>query len=1042
MSILRSEIIQDVTTAGKKGWCQNDFYPKSGFFSAIQSGLALNAMPTPFARAEVVKQAFNAISDPTIQVSFDTVGFTYQQLVSDALDILEMLYEYELYKDVISINSCKISQIDFPKSNEVEDIGISRYHSFLKKSLEGFKMVDEVYFVVYNDGAKSYVLAMSAPETLFFTTSRLDRNNGATNEYDLYIPRKDNTGKEFFSKPLSLTERGQSFQDYLYNLYVCNKPILGETALGRYISKEFGNNRNNTFSADSTEPLKDEGKVDVVLSLGEGAVLKLYKNIRPQSAALIREKLVNVGFRINSDKFATIPYHDVNLLPLNIEALSKVADPDSLINNLSITHSYVKTKNNFGEEYGLMTDETRADDMIPFDLGIYPFFKYPSTYIIEGVNTYNVVLAYQYNGTLPDDAICLTFYRRTGGKIEKINTFSRVDYSKKELGIKIGVVRDVRTDFTSPEKRIRTIHYTLVGTQFDYIQVEFNLTDIKTSGVLKPLFTKPEENEDKIKFAVDFGTTSTYVASKKADKDPVILITREQSMVFLHGNPSEHNQSRVYKYELYNMNNNSTPNEIAIPELVKYIKNEFVPSSIDNEVYKFPLRTAMSYITSRKAELFANANIAFTYDREPAVGTNEFKTNIKWDLEHNNYSKLFIRQIIKICVLHAISEGCKKKNIEFLYFYPLAMNEDTYNEIKDAWVEGCKEFGLPDDCATCMTESLAPYYAAPKDDASCVVSIDIGGGSVDTVVYKDRKAKYAFSALFGCDVLWSGGKNMASNDKSNPIFNQLKPDMESVDGNSELKAIQTGMLKPDSNFSSTEIMNFWLSNDSFYNVTKKLKTTKYKPVYVGHFYSVLYHIAQTMKVKKMDVPTEITLSGNGSTYLNYIEKSLSDIAVTAFRDVYGVCDTRIKITLPKDLKFKGKEMTAIGGLKYNPADEDSVILDNKNFIYMGERLEKYESVTAENKDAVMKENAMVEDMVQSICENVFTMQSGLQNLLNQLNIDVGDFSSTMNEFRTTLKDIVEDHKHGKYYVGAKKIESTLFFVPIRQMIFKLEQAVR
>ena len=99
-------------------------------------------------------------------------------------------------------------------------------------------------------------------------------------------------------------------------------------------------------------------------------------------------------------------------------------------------------------------------------------------------------------------------------------------------------------------------------------------------------------------------------------------------------------------------------------------------------------------------------------------------------------------------------------------------------------------------------------------------------------------------------------------------------------------------------------------------------------------------------------------------------------------------------------------------------------------------------MTADNKDAVMKENAMVEDMVQSICENVLTMQSGLQNLLDQLNIDVGDFSSTMNEFRTTLKDIVEDHKHGKYYVGAKKIESTLFFVPIRQMIFKLEQAVR
>ena len=389
MSILRSDIIQNVTTSGKTGWCQNNFNPQKGFFSAIQSGLALNAMPTPFARAEVVMQAFNAISDPAVSVNFSNAGYTYQQLVSDTLDILEMLYDYNLYEGQLSVLSCRLSQLNFPVTNEIEENGRSKTLSFLKESLNAYKEVDDVYFVVYNDGMKSYVLAMSCPETLFFTTSRLDRNNGAKNEYDLEIPRKDNSGEAFFSKPRSLSERSKNFQDYLYNLYVTNRPQLGDTAFGRFINAEFGSNRNNAFDNQSVVVLKDNSQSEVKIPMTDGTSVSLGVNSRPQSAALIREQLINVGFNINSEKFVTINNWASHLLPIDLDALSKVSNPESVINNMKVTHSNVTTMDSAGNKYEFMATETKVDDIIPFDLGVYPFFRYPATFNAEGKNTYN-----------------------------------------------------------------------------------------------------------------------------------------------------------------------------------------------------------------------------------------------------------------------------------------------------------------------------------------------------------------------------------------------------------------------------------------------------------------------------------------------------------------------------------------------------------------------------------------------------------------------------------------------------------------------------
>lgn len=93
MSLLRPNIIQDDTTTGKFGWCPNNYTTVQNYFNAVQSGLAMNAMPTPLARIEVVKQAFEYIA----HYDFTQAGHAYQQLISDTLDIIEILFNYNLY---------------------------------------------------------------------------------------------------------------------------------------------------------------------------------------------------------------------------------------------------------------------------------------------------------------------------------------------------------------------------------------------------------------------------------------------------------------------------------------------------------------------------------------------------------------------------------------------------------------------------------------------------------------------------------------------------------------------------------------------------------------------------------------------------------------------------------------------------------------------------------------------------------------------------------------------------------------------------------
>lgn len=1066
----------------------------------VDSCLALNAMPTPFAREEVVAQAFDIV---VRKRDFSKVGYSYKKLVSDTLDIFEILFHYNLYKNRISIKTTNLREFEYSECNEIaeESNGNSRKTagkkiSYFKKALIEAGHNETIYFVVLDD---QMVLAATSDKTVFYTTSRLDINKGIR-DYDpqngkFGFPRPN--GSEFFGEtPVSLADREDDFFEFMRHFFEENRQILADTPIGRYFAQVYDNDygKPQRFTA-TLAVLKDVDGQDVVYPLKGGTIhIKYNTDVKP--AELIRRDVVNLRYNINKKRFVTMGDNALNqLLPLDMTALARLDNPLLSQGDLIRKPGKVEIAKDAAQS---KVEDIDKNSVPKFDLGIYPFFRYPKEFITPEFETYNIILVYKYTGSIPENALELRFWRvdkNEQGKqvLVEIPEGDVTDRKRRQVYY---ADRRVRTEERSSDQNHRTVHYTLYGTNFDYIEVIFNAPK-SASGVLIPKFTEITKVErNKMTFAVDFGTTSTHVACNTESA----FRTEPESMVFLHGNPDTTNIYSIYKYERYFLKNDPEQIGKEIDDLVDYIQNEFVPSSFDGDVYKFPMRTAVSCRTksvSKKEDLilFGDANIATTYEKEPPRGNNVFVPNIKWSVSQNNLTSVFIHQIVKMCVCKAISEGYGKDQIEFVKFFPLSIGS-TKDTINKAWADACARYGIKTDGKVqnlfSYTESLAPYYADKPEKAKCAVSIDIGGGSVDFAMFRDGVPQLVSSVLFGCDVLWGGGKNLSATDKTNPIFlafidtmreraandpdtREVLSRMIGVDA-SNIEAYESAK-KSGTNYSSADIINFWLGNKLFGFADNDQIKTEYKAAFTSHLYAILYHIAQVMKTKEMPLPNAISFSGNGSKYIDYIgEEMVKIIASSAFGLVYAGDTGEVSATgasraslaiagADEDTSFKhdefirdliiklptaelpGKERTAVGGLKIKvKAGKDFV--DPETEVYYGEMLEDHNTFMAKKredlvgKDDILNLPRLNEDFVESICKNIDLMETGLLNLLTSVNLQADFAYMDKDTCRTTLKDCLETNEDTSVLGTSDKIQSSLFFSPIRKLLFDIEERIR
>lgn len=1098
--VLVSDIIAQINQA-RPGWNRSrSLNLKEEAIQSADTSLAFNAIPTPFAREELVAQAFEFVAS----YGFRDAGRSYQKLISDTLDVFEIIFNLKLYEDRISFVKCSLKELDFAAVNEVAahtnpNAAIQQHRvSFLKNALLAERHPDVLYFVVLD---RTKVLAATSLKTIFFTTSWLDLNNG-NRDYDnseevFRFSKKNESGEFFGANPIDLRERSESFQNYMCYFLNTNRSIIGETPIGHYLDKAFQHMETPDLK-DYVSTACDKDRLEVKIPFGTDREVAVQYSTMVSPAELINKDVIKLRYKINEKRFVTMGPTALNEIPsINMEALGRLSDPLIRQGDINREGGRVVYKQNLRTQ----VESLDANDLVCFDLGVYPFFEYPEEFITQKLETYDIMLVYKFERTIEDDALELRFWdvKNKDGKKQLVE-IPQKDSRDKQSQMSSFVDRRIRTDEKGNGENYRTVHYKIFGTNFKYIEI-ISKKPRKTSGLLIPIFEPIQRNlSDKITFAVDFGTTSTHVAF--TGDEP--FRTEQESMVLLHGNPDIRNEHPIYRYEKY------TPGlgedaEIGdtVDFLVDYIQNEFVPSSFDGTIFKFPMRTAVSKLSSCQLRdnesflLFSEANIASTYEKEPPRGNNEFVPNIKWSVDDNKLTVAYIEQIVKMCVVKAIAEGYQKNNIEFVTFYPLSLGE-IKEKIENAWKTVCAQYDINKDTSVMsISESLAPYYAIQADVERCVVSIDIGGGSVDFAVFQDNKPLLVSSVRFGCDVLWGGGKSTAPYDKTNPVFLHFVDKMVSSAASSRDKNIlkvllrMLGMKSPNDKFADTEknttryssadIINFWLGNRDFSFGDNNTLKKDFKAAYVAHMYAIMYHIAQVMYTtfgKKL-LPNAFVFSGNGCRYIDYISvKTVKEIAGSAFalvfngdtgvdmepgasqasltldtRDTGGTVETfnkdnfinKLHVSVP-DQDHPGKIRTAIGGLhiKINGIQ----LQDLENTVYYGEKMDDHNRFAAMSRQDLVSDDdiklpRLNEEFTTSICENVATMQEGLSSLMTRLQLRDDFIIMDSDHVRTALKASVETNADTSI-LGAKKdprIQSSLFFAPIKQILFDIEKRV-
>lgn len=188
---------------------------------------ALNSLPTPFARFFVAKEAFRRLLAEKINAS-NEAGFAYRQMVSDILDVYELLFNLTYHKN----NSWKSGEkLELREWKSKDNLAVIKakmpvFYNSIQEYYDTDINEDNLYFLVYSENGREVLLACSSPYTGFVTPPDMDKSMAksegvsslcfAGEQYkDLHIRRK--SGGEYFRDIKPFSDREADFKNYMFN---------------------------------------------------------------------------------------------------------------------------------------------------------------------------------------------------------------------------------------------------------------------------------------------------------------------------------------------------------------------------------------------------------------------------------------------------------------------------------------------------------------------------------------------------------------------------------------------------------------------------------------------------------------------------------------------------------------------------------------------------------------------------------------------------------------------------------------------------------
>ena len=1121
------------TKKGGQHWFNSDAYSDKEI-EAIKdpeggSEISLpTAIPSPFARIDLVKTAFrNIAKSPNLKAYTKdgnvVSGKDDEKLVSDALDLAEMLFNIDSIKDKIKI-------IVWDKESEIEKLKTSsnKGHRQLAETLElyleqdkesyNFDLLKRLYLVEYNHK----IIGCTSPATLFFATAN-DLSHA-----QIKLTKNDIT---FDDEYTPLYERDSEFQKYFYLLFKAN-PMLSQrlAVVNEYLEKnlkildtknhnlyeEIKNLNATSFATAYSEldtgitgnsvevigvALRKRKKEDIVNSILSSDFIIQSSKYRGELKPLVLQNNLNKPFRYandNWDNSIKIPFTD------NETVLEKRRLP-----SVNIQYPYL-TVSDFLEPYLIrlvypINKDKFFDGNVNIEVGddskgfILPlkkqFFDYfnsndllsslpnkPKIEMVQGAaGSVKVILRIpvakqgeyisferiyyqssekpneeQNKGVIVEHQFGVTLFPFIKTNNPNIESYYRVQLVDRDV---TGVLKntdhdlrffsnteqdpiDVRAKKTRSSKKpdaveTATSQYYVLHNEFDFIQVK-NVVASGASGIIIPKWQPYSQGNEVFSFAVDFGTTNTHIEYKIGNGSPKPFdITADDVQIATLFHPTKTTEDF------------GGTGAIAIRELIEH---EFVPQHLGNgSEYKFPHRTviAESHSLNVETETFslADFNIPFIYERKPEK--DKIQSNLKWAKKEKGNEKRVRAYFEKIIMLLRNKVLFNRGNLaqtKLVWFYPSSMKPARKSQLESTWNELFNLYFNPTQQAVGITESLAPFYYFKGTNKlqggsfKPVVSIDIGGGTTDVVVFKQNKPLLMTSFKFAANAIFGDGFSEYGAASSNGLISKYFPYYENLLATNKLYDLSKVLSSIKDKNKTEDINAFFFSIENNPKIKDK-KLFSYnsllsndedlKIIFIYFYSAIIYHIADLMKQKQIELPKHIVFSGTGSKVLNVITsdlKILANLSKTIFENVYNQKFDKDGLSIETE-KEMPKEVTCKGGLMLNAED---LAIDIRTIKATHTCLNGVEKLTYEQLDETAKAN--IANYVGEF-NNFFFNLNAQFSFADYFNVTAKSMEIFKDELSKHLRDYLEEglefnKKLDEIATDDKEIEETLFFYPL------------
>lgn len=600
---------------------------------------------------------------------------------------------------------------------------------------------------------------------------------------------------------------------------------------------------------------------------------------------------------------------------------------------------------------------------------------------------------------------------------------------------------------TKPQRQKSFKQQHAIDTMYDVVQADFDFITVqagKAKGCLVPIFPQQRNSNLQYSFAIDFGTTNTHIEYRIGDGQPQPFdITAEDPQLGM----------------LHNWNSETYSNLTAgkfgkgATLLLENVPKEMMPEQIGGQSkYKFPRRTVMSEPVgidiNRDTYPFADFSIYWQYDMGVKAKQLQAHTNLKWSSLNasTNMGKRmegYIGTLVQLIRNKVVLNGGNLSQTKIIWFYPTSMLKGRLQHIENIWNKQVEKYmGLGIEPVN-FPESVAPFYYFQKYDGVMTVeapaiNIDIGGGTTDIVVYKNKNIDSYTSFKFAGNALFGDAYNKPSSQNgfvqffekqcrdvlNNTILSQFLPAKDGTDSSEEFITAVFGLQyhpeKGEVSFSFTEQLR---------------ETEELKIVPLLFISSIFYHVAKYQKHRDGAIPRYITFSGTASKLLQILDvskklKSITRLVNHIFNDVFGCENAEVELVVTSG----PKEVTAKGGLC------DPAPLTKEKFVLFGsEDTLGYRELTYAEAQQESTRKAVITEV--EIFIDLFFKWNSQLDFTNDFAMNARRFNIFKKKLKADLNRFLEvgiqELQEEMDREEDSKMNETLFFMPLKGALNEL-----